>query len=695
MSTPLQVVGDWGHALAAALFAVLAIWTARRIAGQRIGKLLVAALTLTSIWSLAIAFRGVARMESGLMEDLRNCGWLVCLSLFPMQTQMRHVRGAWPLYVVLALLVPAQYVLYLAGSVTPLSARMAAQAQEGRLVLHLLWTVGALILTQRVCMNGEGTERRAMAPLVAAMAMMWGYDLLLYAAGLVVDGEAMPLLFALRGVVMLAPALAIALMLRDRAARPVQASRALTWYGLWAAGVVMAMVAVAGGLALVDSIASPVIRALLTGGLFAAVAGALLLMSGTRVSALLKLWFAKHLFRHRYDYREQWMAFIDTIDSAGASGMPLQDRLLKAMADITASSGAVLLMLDEETHFRCERAWNWKGEEPARFRADARLLGKMRERAWIADIGQMRLDGEGTLTDWLARDRTAWALVPLLHFGKLLGVILLARPPLTRPLDWEDFDMLRAAGRQVASYIAEARGQQALEEARRFEEFNRRFAFIMHDIKNLISQIALVARNAERHADNPAFRKDMILTLTECTDKMTMLLARLSHHSVRGPADRALFALGDAARQVAADKRSGHPLLIEGDLATPVETDRASVEQIIAHLVQNAIEASAADAPVILRVERDGDSARLAVIDHGCGMSAAFLREQLYRPFVSTKQAGFGIGAFEARELAQALGGQLKAESEEGKGSIFTLTLPLARDAAADHDTIPQKRLAG
>lgn len=419
MSTPLQVVGDWGHALAAALFAVLAIWTARRIAGQRIGKLLVAALTLTSIWSLAIAFRGVARMESGLMEDLRNCGWLVCLSLFPMQTQMRHVRGAWPLYVVLALLVPAQYVLYLAGSVTPLSARMAAQAQEGRLVLHLLWTVGALILTQRVCMNGEGTERRAMAPLVAAMAMMWGYDLLLYAAGLVVDGEAMPLLFALRGVVMLAPALAIALMLRDRAARPVQASRALTWYGLWAAGVVMAMVAVAGGLALVDSIASPVIRALLTGGLFAAVAGALLLMSGTRVSALLKLWFAKHLFRHRYDYREQWMAFIDTIDSAGASGMPLQDRLLKAMADITASSGAVLLMLDEETHFRCERAWNWKGEEPARFRADARLLGKMRERAWIADIGQMRLDGEGTLTDWLARDRTAWALVPLLHFGKL------------------------------------------------------------------------------------------------------------------------------------------------------------------------------------------------------------------------------------------------------------------------------------
>jgi hypothetical protein len=87
-----------------------------------------------------------------------------------------------------------------------------------------------------------------------------------------------------------------------------------------------------------------------------------------------------------------------------------------------------------------------------------------------------------------------------------IGLVLLGHPPITRALDWEDFDMLRAAGRQVASYLAEARGQaSAGHEARRFEEFNRRFAFIMHDIKNLVSQIALTARNAERHADNPAF----------------------------------------------------------------------------------------------------------------------------------------------------------------------------------------------
>ena len=91
--------------------------------------------------------------------------------------------------------------------------------------------------------------------------------------------------------------------------------------------------------------------------------------------------------------------------------------------------------------------------------------------------------------------------------------------PSAGALDWEDFDLFRTAGIQAASYIAEARSQQALADAQRFDEFNRRFAFIMHDIKNLVSQLSLVARNAERHADNPEFRADMIATLQSSVEQ--------------------------------------------------------------------------------------------------------------------------------------------------------------------------------
>src|SRR5205085_1739652 len=100
-----------------------------------------------------------------------------------------------------------------------------------------------------------------------------------------------------------------------------------------------------------------------------------------------------------------------------------------------------------------------------------------------------------------------------------------------RPLDWEDFDLLRTAGRQAASSLAEAQSQEALANAQRFEEFNRRFAFILHDIKNLVSQLSLLARNAERHADNPEFRADMVATLRSSVGKMNELLMRLAPHS--------------------------------------------------------------------------------------------------------------------------------------------------------------------
>ena len=67
------------------------------------------------------------------------------------------------------------------------------------------------------------------------------------------------------------------------------------------------------------------------------------------------------------------------------------------------------------------------------------------------------------------------------------------------------------------------------------------------------------------------------------------------------------------------------------------------------------------------------------MIDRGHGMSAAFVRDRLFQPFVSTKEAGFGIGAYEARSLILAMGGRLDVESGEGEGTRFTLYLPAAR----------------
>jgi len=96
------------------------------------------------------------------------------------------------------------------------------------------------------------------------------------------------------------------------------------------------------------------------------------------------------------------------------------------------------------------------------------------------------------------------------------------------------------------------------------------------------------------------------------------------------------------------------------------------------HLIQNAIEASDKDAPVFLRCSLDGLHGVIEVIDSGSGMSPEFIRTRLFKPFVSSKSGGFGIGAFEARELIRAMDGQLDVESREGLGTRFFIRLPLS-----------------
>ncbi|HEX4801549.1 MAG TPA: ATP-binding protein, partial [Sphingomicrobium sp.] len=256
------------------------------------------------------------------------------------------------------------------------------------------------------------------------------------------------------------------------------------------------------------------------------------------------------------------------------------------------------------------------------------------------------------------------------------------------PLDWEDFDLLRTAGNQAASSLAEAMSQEALANAQRFEEFNRRFAFILHDIKNLVSQLSLVARNAERHADNPEFRADMVATLQASVGKMNDLLARLAPHS----GSRVQRIEAQSLRPILADaiatKRRDREVQLLGDASLSAMVDAGALEQAVGHLLQNALDASSAT-PVTVRVDGDERTVTVSISDKGVGMDGDFIRNRLFQPFASTKAGGFGIGAFEARSLITAMAGRLGVDSRPGQGTTFTITLP-----AAERDSEPQRKRA-
>jgi len=675
----------WSHALAALLFGGLMLWTTRTPASGLPHRPLVAALALTALWALAVAGIGAGEMVTRIFETLRSLAWLgFMVMLHRRDANVRPPLALGTVYGVVALVGIGALVLHVAASVD--SPTAAAPIESAVLLLRMLVAVAALVLVQALHSALNPSAGSGLRWIVAALAGLWLADFALFCTEYL-GARPHPQSIAARGVAMIAVALAMVTALQRKGELSVQVSRTVAYQSLSlvAIGAYFALLALATSA--LATIGGSNARTLQTAFVLGSTAAILALVSNGWLRAWTKVKLAKHFFRHRYDYRAEWMRFTETLGAPDGAAS-LDERIVKAIADLTESPAGLLLVPDE-AGLGPGASWNWdRSLFPAS--GDAALAGHLADTGRIIELDRIRKDAHcpdaGAVPAWMLDLADAWVIVPLPHMESLAGAILLARPPLDRALDWEDFDLLKVAGRQVASYLAEARAQEALADAQRFDEFNRRFAFILHDIKNLVSQLTLTARNAERHADKPEFRADMIATLKESAERMNALLARLSqHHRGRSEAPHAIEVM-PLVEKLAAARRRQHPVTLSGARSAVAHADPAGLEQLLNQLLQNAIEASPAEEPVALTVAADGLTVAINVVDRGCGMSPAFVRDKLFKPFVSSKPGGFGIGAFEARQLAAAMDGRIEVASREGKGTRFRVILKAAHAADLPRD---------
>jgi len=660
----------WSHALAALLFGALGVWALRRDALPVPARPLALACALTALWSVAVAGIGGGDLATRLAEAVRNLAWLgfmlALLRRGPASPERVALGAMHGVLIVVILTCTMLAVVEAALDPGPLRTSVVAAA----LVLRMIVAVGALVLVHNLHFSVFSSQRGGILLVTAALGVFWLANLVVLTIAFAGGGWPVGVQLA-RGILfsLLAPMLAAGL--QRKGGWTVQLSRTVAYQSLSLLAIGAYILLMAFATSAVGTLAGEHARSAQVALVIGSTAALLALLLSPWARAWVKVKVAKHFFRHRYDYRHEWLRFTDTIGRPGEDAAALDERIVKAVAELVDSPGGLLLVPDG-AGLGAGAAWNWHADDAAPVdEGFTRTLQDGRIVELLADPGDAPL--------WIQQRRDAWAVVPLVHFGSLAGAILLARPPIDRRLDWEDFDLLKTAGRQVASYLAEERAHEALADSRRFEEFNRRFAFILHDVKNLVSQLTLVARNAERHADNPEFRADMIATLKESAGRMTDLLARLSHHQGgRAEAMRAADVTAVAER-VALRHRTRHPVVVTGMRGALAHADPARLEQILGHLVQNATEASPPSEPVTIDIRATVHEVTVEVIDRGTGMSPGFIRDQLFRPFVSSKAGGFGLGAFEARQLAIAMGGRVEVTSREGQGTRFSVTLAPAR----------------
>jgi putative PEP-CTERM system histidine kinase len=675
----IVLLGFWAHAMAALLYGALALWQLRRWNEGDGNRRLVAAFTVTSAWAIFIAFQGPYSLGAGIAEAARNFAFLGFMyAIVSRAADERGQQGVKLVYTVVAGVIGLQ--LTLAG-VAPqyaghpaLHGALTSTAQ----VIGLTIAAGSLVLVHNLYGQAAHESRWGIRLPMIALAGMWTYDLHLYTVAWLTRAPVDDL-YAMRGAILSLLVPLFALASRRSAGWRMHLSRAATFQSLSLIAILGYLILMMTASRALEAVGGNWVRIGQVGLVFAITLAAVILLPSGRMRAWSRVIVAKHFFEHRYDYREEWLRFTRTV----GGDAPLGERIIKAIADV-AESPSGLLLVPEGGRLSVAARWNWHEDLPEASTSDSELIDFIGRTGHVIDFSSLR---SGLLKTQASDVRVPapllaldalWAGVPLIHGDRLVGLVLLEHPLVRRPLDWEDFDLFRTVGIQAASYLAEARTQDALADARRFDEFNRRFAFIIHDVKNLVSQLSLVIRNAERHADKPEFREDMIATLHSSVKKMNDLLARLHRggSNVEAEPVRAI-ALGRAVAAVAEVKRRVHPVEVEGNPALPAVADPVRLEQALAHLVQNAIDASPESAPVRIRCGVRGGEAVIEIIDRGTGMPADFIRTRLFQPFASTKDSGFGVGAFEARCLVAAMGGRIEVDSRVGEGSRFTILLPL------------------
>ena len=657
------------HGACAAIYGVLVALILIRARLSRTGLMLAAACLVTTAWALAVVAwwsKPLSGLAGGL-ELARSAAWYC----FILHLYRRTVSPGRRFGQVFATTGVAVAVLV---GIAPLigAGQYDASLWSVGIMARLGLAVCNILLIENLYFNTPEDARWHINLPCIALGGLFLYDLVLYSDALLFRRVSI-LLFEGRASVtaMVAPLLAVAAA-RNRSWKiDIHVSRAVVFHSasLVASGVFLLALAVAGEVFRATGAEWGVVAetSIIFGGL---VTVAVLLTSGSARSRLRAL-VVDHFFSLRYDYRREWMRCIETL-SAPEAYVGLQTRAIRAVAEVVDSPGGALFVRDSrDAAFLWAGSWNLPAAATPVPLSDA-LVASLRGGTWIVELDRL-----ARLPDWAQAWPNLWLAVPLNHAGQLIGFVLVARARANFRLEREAYDLLRVVGREVATHVAEQRARRVLDQTRELSEYSKRFAFVIHDIKNVSSQLSMLLSNAEVHADNPEFQRDMLKTVRASVAKITALLTRLEARpgsigrSIIVPAERLPALAAACSRARGSDIRLGH----DGRAATVV-MDPASFDAVVAHLLDNAVEASRPGEPVAVAVRHDPLSVAIDIVDAGPGMTAEFIRDTLFVPFASTKRGGHGIGAFQARELMRECGGDLLAISRPGVGTTMRVLLP-------------------
>lgn len=677
----VQDFGAIGFGLAAVVLLIISVLLLTRWRNRPKSPILGLAAVVTFVWACTAA--GVEVIDFPLSPLLAVAGLLrglVWLTVMFLILRSLNADGR---------VRPSGQVLALASLVAAIVFATIFQLRGASSTALLVQVTGGLVFGCVLVVLSEQVFRRATSDAASdlryfclAIAGAFLYDIVLY--GLAVSaGRLNETLWAACGYVNAILALPLLYSVRRRFNLSVDTllTRQIVFYSFSLAAIGVLLLAIFAGdyyIQSFDGSWSGVVRIVFA---FAVLSVAAVLIASPSIRATTRVLITKALFQYKYDYRREWLRFIATL-SQSTPDSQVPTTAVRAVAQIVNSpGGAVWARPQPDEDYVLAGIWNCDSPANHVVPKESALVAFLKDRQWVIDLDEMqkhpaRYEGYGE-KDFPDEQQDWWLIVPMLLGDRLSGFILLLRPNLVPVLNFEDHDLLKTAGRHVATHIEQAETDRRLAEASQFGAYNRLTAFLMHDLNNLVAQQQLVVENAERFRHNQQFVDDAFGTIANSVDRMRRLMEQLSAASKPPTRKRVNLSRTINIAVKRTSSRKPVPQLVKCDFDIHVEADTERLSMVLEHLVRNAQEATPPDGDVSISVGRANGMATIAITDTGSGMTQEFIQTRLFRPFDSTKGIqGMGIGVYQAREYARALGGHLEVSSEPGQGTEFRILLP-------------------
>jgi putative PEP-CTERM system histidine kinase len=677
------------YATGAVLFGILSLVLLTGERGRVRKDALLFASVVSTVWLglTAVTIYRDMSLLSYVLEPLRSFSWLLFLGFILLASATdvtlarRRFRGAKFVLASYTVLLTMMVVFRIVAGPDGASIMDVDLLYAGFLLLSII----GLVLVEQIMRNSHVESRRAVKYLCIGMGVVFAYDFYLYSHALMFRGLDATT-WQVRGFVnaMVVPIIGVAIARDPDLSLHIFVSRRMVFHTTALLGAGLYLLAMGLGGYYIRTFGGEWGAVIQTIFLFGAGLILMVLLFSGRVRASLRVLINKHFFHYKYDYRDEWLKFIQTLSSGAPEDGQMCERAIHSLAEIIGSPGGILWMRDLGNRYVPVASWQMEVPDSYTVAADDPLIEFMASREWLIDLDEYERDPDLysrlVMPGWMGQLQRAWLVVPLIVHDRLIGFVVLARSPAQHHFNWEDSDLIKTAGRQAAVHLAQMQSSHALAEAKEFEACSRLSTYVMHDLKNLIAQLSLVVTNSAKHGHNPQFMEDVIRTVDNSVNKMNKLLAHLRSDTMQAQQLEDIELCG-ALAEVVETMSNGRPVpsldCQVRDIPLKANPDRFSA--IIGHLIRNAQDATPDDGQIIVRLFGLGERAIIEVQDTGDGMDKEFIRTRLFRPFDSTKgKAGMGIGVYEARDYVHRLGGDIEVISRVGEGTTFRIRLPIS-----------------